>query len=207
MLIKEHRLLIWSASVRIDSRRINQSTIIRLAGLSIGIGQIKPVGGTATSVTRTRNALLIAHGLVAIRDIRLACDHDIRSLDERSGHACFNVEFGVAMEEPDTRVVGDEADGDAHAGIHDHGVTSHGCCGSGVETGPHGLVACAVDDLELMAMEMEGVGAGVVVVEVDFNDLAVLKNLWVDLAVYLRILLICRGCCQGAEERWDLRMK
>jgi hypothetical protein len=31
--------------------------------------------------------------------------------------------------------------------------------------------------------------------------------LCVDLAVNLGILLICRGCCQGAEERWHLGMK
>lgn len=149
----------------------------------------------------------IAHVFVAIWDIWLPCDHDIWSLDERSRHACFNVEFGVAVEEPHTGVVGNEAEGDADAGIHDHSVTSHGRCGSTVETGPHGLVACAVDDLELMAVEMEGVGTGVVVVEIDFNDLAILDNLCINLAVDLGILLICRGCCQGAEERWYLGNK
>jgi len=58
-----------------------------------------------------------------------------------------------------------------------------------------------------MAVEMEGVGTRVVVVEVKFNDLAVLENLCVNLAVDLGILLICRRRCQGAEERWDLGTK
>ncbi len=113
----------------------------------------------------------------------------------------------MAVEEPHTGVVSDEAEGNADAGIHDHGVASHGRCGSTVETRPHGLVASAVDDLELMAVKMERVGAGVVVVEIDFNNLAVLDDLCVYLAVDLGILLICRRRCQGAEESWHLGIK
>lgn len=144
---------------------------------------------------------------MAGRDIRLASDHDIRSLDESGRHTSFDVELSVAMEEPDTRVVGYEADRNSDTRIHDNNVTAHGRGRDVIETRPLRFVACTVDDLELMAVEMEGMGAFVMVVEVDFYDLSVLQNLCVDLAVDLGVLLIGCGCCQGSEERWDLKTK
>jgi len=100
----------------------------------------------------------------------------------------------VAVEEPDPRVIGDKAEGDAYARVDDDRVASHGGGGCAVETGPLGLIAGAGDDLELMAVEMEWMRACVVVVEVDFDDGAVRDNLWVDLAVDLGILLVFGRC-------------
>ena len=128
-------------------------------------------------------------------NVRLPCNHDIWGLDERCCHASFDVELGVAMEEPDAGVVGNEADRDSHTGVDDNGVSSHGCGWGGIKTGPLRFVACATDNLEYVAVEMERVGPRIVIIQVDLDDLPVLNNLRVDLAIYLFVLLILRRCC------------
>jgi hypothetical protein len=105
------------------------------------------------------------------------------------------MEFSVAMEEPHTRVVGYEAYRNSYTGIHDNNITSHGRGRGAVKTGPLRLVARTVDDLELMAVEMEWMSTGIVVVEIDLDDLPILENLGVDLAVDLGIHLICCWRC------------
>ena len=101
----------------------------------------------------------------------------------------------MAMEEPDARVVGYEADCHSDTGVDDDGVSSHGCGWGSIETGPLWFVAGATDDLKYMAVEMEGVSPFIVIVQVDFNDLSVLNHLRIDLAIYLGVLLILRRCC------------
>ena len=128
-------------------------------------------------------------------NVRLPCNHDIWGLDERCCHASFDVELSVAMEEPDTGVVGNKADGDSYTGVDDNGVSPHGCGWGGIETGPLRFVACTTDNLEYVAVEMERVGPCIVVIQIDLDDLSILNYLRVDLAIYLCILLILCGSC------------
>lgn len=80
-----------------------------MAGLGVGIGEIEPVLAITSGVALARDVLCITHALVTCGDVWVACDHDIRGLDESCCHAGFDVEFSVAMEEPHTRIVGYEA--------------------------------------------------------------------------------------------------
>ena len=80
--------------------------------------------------------------------------------------------FYVAVKEPDARVVGAEAQYDVAVGVHHEGVAAHGDGGEGfVADVVAGEFVRAGDGLEGVAVEVEGVFAGVFVVEDDVDDL------------------------------------
>lgn len=202
-------ILISAAGIGVNSRRIDQGTVVRLAGLSIGIGEIEPVDAVATCIALAWYFLRITDTVVAIGDVWLVCDHYIRGLDEGCRHTSFDMEFRVTMEKPDTRIIGNEPYRDSHAGIYNNSITSHGCGRSVIKTRPLRLITRTVDDLELMTMEMEWMSSGIVVVQVNFNYLSILDDLRVDLSIDLRVHLIRSGGCQCREEGrdllWDIR--
>lgn len=97
-----------------------------------------------------------------------------RAFDHGGGETGGDVPFDVAVEEPDAGVVGAEAHDDVAVGVYQDGVALHGGGGHGGDIG--GVVVAGVffatgDELEGVAVEMEGVLSGVVVVEDDFDDL------------------------------------
>ena len=102
-----------------------------------------------------------------------------RRLDDRRDEPRCNVPLDVAVKQPHARVIGAKAQHDVAVGIHEDGVAAHGSGGESfgfgrvVETC---VVFAAVDDLEGVAVEMEGVLSGVVVVEDDLDDLIVAED-------------------------------
>lgn len=103
--------------------------------------------------------------------------------DDGGDQARRDVPFDVAVEEPDTGVVGAESDHKVAARSHHEGIPAHRdlrqvcVCGdvaggevvSGVFVGTH-------DDLEAVAVEVKGVLARVCIVEDDFDDFVLLEN-------------------------------
>jgi hypothetical protein len=210
-LIVTRLIIRWKSagptSVWVDGRRVDQCTVVRRAGVGIGVGKIKPVVAVTTGVTLARDALRVTHALVTSRYVGLSCDHDIRCLDECGRHTSFDVELSVAMEKPNSGVVGYEAKCNSHARIHNNNITSHGCRGLAIETRPLRFISCTVDDLELVTVEMEWMSASIMIVEVNLDDVSQVEELRVDLTVDLGVELICRWCCICGEERWDLPIK
>lgn len=85
----------------------------------------------------------------------------------------------MAVEEPHARVVRLEADDKVAVALDDEGVAADRVAGEtdvAVVGERAGVFLGAVDDLELVAVEMEGVLAVVFVVEDDFNDFVVLED-------------------------------
>lgn len=80
--------------------------------------------------------------------------------------------FDVAMEQPDTRVICSEPQDHVAVRSHHNGITAHWYLGEGfvVDIGT-GLVGGPDDCLEGVAMEMEGMFTGVVIVEDNLDDL------------------------------------
>src|SRR6266498_3670382 len=66
------------------------------------------------------------------------------------------------------------------------------------------LWSCPFEDLELMAMKMEGVETLVMVIDNNFDYLAVFDHVRVHLTIHygIRRVLISNG--QGGVQRWDL---
>ena len=95
-------------------------------------------------------------------------------LNDGSYKARGNMPFDVAMEQPYARVVGAEAKDNVTIGVHEDGVTTHRSrrelrnVARIVETC---VVIAPMDELEGMAVKVEGVLSGVVVVEDKLNDL------------------------------------
>ena len=76
----------------------------------------------------------------------------------------------MAVEELDARVVGDPAQGDGAAGGDLDGVAAHGSCSCWWVVGEHAAATRAADELHVVAVQMERVRVGVVVLEEDFDD-------------------------------------
>ena len=106
----------------------------------------------------------------------------------------------VAVNEPDTWVISPESDARGAAAFDLNGVALYGRGGNGVAglVGP-GTARGAVEDLEVVAVEMEGVVAGCEVVEDNFDDLALFNYEGVYLAVDLGVL----GVLADGEEGVD----
>ena len=151
-----------------------------------------------------------------------------RGLDKRRRQAGLNVPLDVAMEEPNARIVRLVPHHHIPARIDLDDIASHRLGGeaallAGVGTGVFGG---AGDDLEVVAVEMHGVAAGVVVVDDDFDDLvgfgdegvgvgAVDKGVGGGLAgreggeegghFLLEVGYLVEGCAGGTEEvSWGL---
>jgi hypothetical protein len=110
-----------------------------------------------------------------------------RGFDEGGGQTGFDVPFDVAVEELDSGVVGDPTDGDgAVAGDLDC-VATHWWCAGRCVVGEEGAATGAGDELEVVAVQVEGVRVAVVVVEGQFDD---------------RVIREHEGVCVGAVNGW-----
>ena len=95
-------------------------------------------------------------------------DHLLWGGDERDGQSRLEMPLNVAVEEPRARVVCDETQSYAPHGRNLDGVSTHGICLSlrhgRVQSRIVGrIVRYAVDDLELVPVEMAGSGRRVIV--------------------------------------------
>jgi hypothetical protein len=83
------------------------------------------------------------------------------------------------MEQPHPRIIRTKAYHDITVWIHEYGIASHGGSGKHFRIGrvvESCVVFASVDDLEGVAVKVEGVFPWVVVVEDDFDDFVVGKN-------------------------------
>lgn len=87
----------------------------------------------------------------------------------------------MAVKQPNTRVIGLEAQDDIAVGVEDEGISSHGDGGEG-GGGNVGVLKGAsfffgaVEGLEVVPVEMEGMTAWVDVVDDDFDDLVFFQD-------------------------------
>jgi hypothetical protein len=117
------------------------------------------------------------------------------------------VPLDVAVEEPDTGVVGAETD-DGVAVVLDHDrVTSNGSLGNLIRQAlvVTGSDVRALKDLELVAVQVPRVQIVVVVVDNDFDNIVVLHHEWVNLAVDLGVGGELGANGVGGVKCWDLR--
>jgi hypothetical protein len=95
---------------------------------------------------------------VGIGNNRLRVLKCVGPFDKGCCHARLDVPLGVAVEQVDARVVGDEANRGLATAIDNESVSPHRILGRGRQTGETGgIVAVGVplDNLEDMTMEME----------------------------------------------------
>ncbi len=124
-----------------------------------------------------------------------------------------DVPFYVAVEEPDTGVVGAEAEDDVAVWVDHYGVAFHGCGGEGGGGGGGvgvgvGVVGAGVgggadDGLEGVAVEVEGVFALVGVVEDDVDDVVVGEDEGVGVGAVDGGVGGCGAGGEGGEEGGD----
>ena len=103
-------------------------------------------------------------------------------------------------------VIGAESDHRVSAILHHQRVPSHGRLGV-VSIGPREITCiwgCSLQDLELVAVEVEGVEVGVVIVDDYLDNVAVIEDEWVDGTVDLGIRVIFASYRQSGVEGWDL---
>lgn len=156
-----------------------------------------------------RNPIRLARSQVTCRNLLLLLQMQGR-FDHCRGQPGLDVKLDVAVEEVDTRVSGSEAkdkvvilvDLDrvaAHGDARELGAVAVVCDG---RFGLH--VGGAGDDLELVAVEMERMAAVVEVVQTDFNNRVVIKDIGVGVdAVDYRVASVTASA-QGCVERWHL---
>ena len=110
-----------------------------------------------------------------------------RCFDEGGGETGFDVPFDVAVEELDSGVVGNPTDGDGAVARDLDGVATHGGSAGRSVIREEGAAAGAGDELEVVAVQVEGVRVAVVVVEGQFDDRVVREH---------------EGVCVGAVDGW-----
>lgn len=104
-----------------------------------------------------------------------------RILDKRSQETGDDMPLNVAVEEPDTGVVGLESQNHVTIGPDDERIATHGLLGVGFDADAlvlkgAGLLLGAVDGLEVVTVEMEGVAARVEVVEDNLDNLVLFED-------------------------------
>jgi len=116
------------------------------------------------------------------------------------------VPFDVAMEEPDTRIIGPETEDHVPVWSDEDGIPAHWGFGESD-------IICVItlirrragDDLECMAVQVEGVFTRVVVIEYDIDDLIPFENIRVRIfTVDCCICCIFTGC-KSCEDCGDFR--
>lgn len=134
----------------------------------------------------------------------------VGGLDEGGGQAHLDVPLDVAVEEPDARVGGVEAEDGVRVG-HDGDGVAQGRRGGVVDVaaGPAaGAAARAVEHLEVVAVQVERVRRRVQVVDHDLHHIAVVDDEGVHLAVDGRVrvgLARRRGAVERRHQLRDVR--
>lgn len=178
-------------------------------GSDVGAVEVQAlVTGSVAAVWDTQSLAVLNVGGVNLQD----AGHDLGCLNEGGGETSLEMPLDVAMEQPDTGVVGLEADGNVLLGGDEDSVTAGGVGAvnvarvrtrSGVV-----LASAASDNLEDVTVEMEGVVTGIVVVDDDLNPLVVLDDHGVGvLSVDLRVgreVTSSQGGVQGGNLGHDI---
>jgi len=98
----------------------------------------------------------------------------IRSFEDSGCKASFDVEVDVAMNKEHAWIIGLEAPDGRRVGIDEDGVAAYGYLRKGLCAIIHGLVGgTSVDDLELVAMHVPRMAAGIEVIDHYFNNVIV----------------------------------
>ena len=130
---------------------------------------------------KIEHALRLALVLDVAGHIEVVVGEHIGRLDEDGGEARHEMRVDVAVEEPGTRVVSAESEVRRTTGRHYDCVAAHGVDLRGVEGWVDGrVVRCdvlrLVDDLEMVAVQVEGVLARVPVEELHLDHVVVLEH-------------------------------
>lgn len=156
-----------------------------------------PTLAIARSIALPRDAQRITDGLVRVGDIRSPSHQDIWRLEECRSQATLHMPLGMAVEQPDTRVISLEPDGSRTLAVDDERISAHGVRPRGIETGEEVSAGCAGSDLEGVPVQMEGMGPVVVVVDVDFHHGVEGEDVWVGAAAVDG--RVHDDVCRGAE--------
>ena len=151
--------------------------------------------------------LLLADLPVALGDLHALLD-GLRVLDEGRDHAEREVPLDVAVEEPHARVVRLEAEDCRAEPVNSEGVPPHRHLRIVLLLGVRepGVDAGAREDLDVVAVQVEGVVARREVVQRHLDHLVLLVNEGVDLAVGLGIRCVVT-CSEGRVEAGRLRRR
>ncbi|TKW49549.1 hypothetical protein CTA1_5576 [Colletotrichum tanaceti] len=178
------------------------------AGGPVLAAQVERVLGVARGVALGRDGGGAAHVQVALGDG--AALQGLGRLDDGGDKALVHVPLYVAVEQPHAGVVGAEADDEVAVALDEEGVAAHGVAGEGeagagaVREGA-GVLFGAVDDLELVAVQVKGVLAVVLVVEDDLDDVVAPEHVGDRVgAVGARVRGVGGADGEGGVERGDL---
>ena len=136
----------------------------------------------------------------------LAAAQAVGGLDDGGRQAHLDVPLDVAVEQPDSGVVGLEAQHGEGLG-HDGDRVAHGRRRRVVDVAARPVARAAdgaVEDLEVVPVQVERVGRVVLVVDHDLHDVAVVDDVGVDLAVDDGIGVFVAGGRGGVEGRHAL---
>ena len=175
-----------------------------LLHLRIRPRQIERVLRVVCSVARVAHAVVFAHLDLVLGDLDVAADV-IRRLDQGGHEAGVDVPLDVAVEGPNAGVVGLEADDDVGVLVGHDGIAlqwRRGDVGIVAGKGTDVWVA-ALDNLEVVAVNVPWVQVVVVVVDDDLNRLAVVENERIDLAVDDGVGRVFGAHGGGGVERGD----
>lgn len=152
-----------------------------------GPRQVKVVKSVSSAVARHRQALLLAELDVRLGKVGKGLLEFKWRLNKGSRETHGHMPLKMAVEEPNTRVVGAESDADRRASININGIATKRSLGQGLIPAIKSAASNnrTVKNLEVVAVEVEGVVGLSLVVENDFNDLAAVDDFGVDLAVDL----------------------
>jgi hypothetical protein len=133
----------------------------------------------------------------------------IRGFYDGSGQASADVPFNVAMNELNTRIIGFETKNNVAAAVDPDRVSSPWDCGKILSIVSDARVenvgSRAGHDLELVAMQMPGMGAWSEVVDDNLNNIAKVDDVWVRIhAVDDRVLAELFSDTQGSVQRRNL---
>jgi hypothetical protein len=165
---------------------------IQSAGASrrdLSVEAIEIGSSITSSIATDRSGIGSADMIVALGRRALGLGESLGSLDDGSHQTGLNVPLDVAVEEPDTGVVGAETQ-DGVAVVFDHDCVA--LDGGPRDVGEQAFVGAAIEvgalqDLEVVAVQVPRVQVVVVVVDDNFYDVAVLHHEGIDLAVDLGV--------------------
>jgi len=192
--------LLGTVTVRRSRPRILSTDVVgrRYGSHTGGVGR---VGSVTSSVTGCGDAQLAASVKVVLWEGQIA--QAVRGLDNGGSETHLDVPLDVAMEEPDAGVGGIEADDGMRVWHDGHGVAARR--GAGVAAVRARPVARAAgrtgQDLEVMTVQVERVRCGIDVIDDDLDDIAVIDDEGVDLAVDIWVGVVVTRGCRTVERR------
>lgn len=177
-------------------------------GSNVGTGQVQAlVTGSVARVWDAKGLAVVNVGGVDLETVL----HELGSLNDGGGKTGLEMPLDVAMEEPNSGVVGLETDGNVLLRGNQDGITAGRVGGVEVAGIWHRgvvLALAATNNLEDVTVKMEGVVTRVVVVDDDLDPLAVLDDhgvgvLAVDLGVAVEVTG-GKGSVQGGDLGHDV---